>query len=127
MKGDKVEKMVPYRLLLFDRDLVAGNREAIVHLDGIAIDYLAMEALRQTNSKLLQRQDDFNFSTTRKYTWDFPVPVAPIMAIKGRCGHFDDMDPGFGNSLRGNALAEQSEDRTNCYKRYLLRTEGQAT
>ena len=60
-------------------------------MDGIAIDYLTIEALRQSNSKLLQRQDDFKFSTSTKYTWDFPVPVAPIMAIRGRCGPFDDM------------------------------------
>lgn len=26
-----------------------------------------------------------------KHTWDFPVPVAPIIAIKGRCGHINDM------------------------------------
>lgn len=27
----------------------------------------------------------------KRDTWDFPVPVAPIMAIKGRCGHISDM------------------------------------
>lgn len=65
MKRNRPEKMVPYRPLLFDRDFVGGNRKAIVQLDGIAIDYLAVEPLCQTYSKLLQSQDYFNFSAIK--------------------------------------------------------------
>lgn len=41
----------------------------------------------------------------KRDTCDFPVPVAPIMAIKGRCGHISDM--------RARGKLEDTFGRTN--------------
>jgi len=81
--------VVGYSTLFFGCDFIGDDRQTFVHLHSITIDDLAVEAQRQIDGQLavvISWRGTMRGRMRGHGTWDFPVPVAPMMAMTGFLG-----------------------------------------